>query len=350
MKRKSFERDDRISYLQSFFYEFIIVFLIILVNSYGLIMLFDYLRESEYSFFVISVVVVGYQLFSCAVSSILVYVTRARTYSHNLQKICRAAQKVAKGDYTVRLDVYKNKIFKTEIDILKEDFNTMIEELTSVDRLRDDFVADVSHEIKTPLSVIQGYAELLNSSNISPEKRKEYTKLISEAINNLTNLVTNVLKLNKVENQEIVQKEKFSLDEQLRCCILSNMEKIENKNISLDVELEEVNIKSDKALLEIVWNNIISNAVKFTPCGGKISVKLKKDDKPICVEISDTGCGIPEKSRKKVFDKFYQCDSSHSQSGNGLGLALVRQVINKLDADIVLESELNKGTTFKVYL
>ncbi len=350
MKRKRFERDERISRWKSFTYEFGIVFLIILVNSYGLLMIFDHLRDSNFDFFRIAVIVVFYQLFACAVSSVLVYITRARIYSNNLQKICRVAQKVAKGDYTVRLDVYKNKVFKTEIDILKEDFNIMIDELTSVERLRDDFVADVSHEIKTPLSVIQGYAELLNSEKLSPEKRKEYTRLISEAINNLTNLVTNVLKLNKVENQEILQKEKFSLDEQLRFCILGYMDKIEAKNIALEIELDEVNIKSDKSLLEIVWNNLISNAVKFTPCNGRISVKLKKDSKPLCVEISDAGCGIPEESLGKVFDKFYQCDSSRAQSGNGLGLALVRQVINKLDADITLESEMGKGTTFKVFL
>lgn len=348
MKRQRFERDDRLSFWKSFLYEFSIVFVIIIANCLGVLLVYNKVKDNDINY--ISLVVVLYQFAASAISSILVYIIRARIYSRNLQNICRAAQRVAAGDYGVRLEVYKDKIFKTEIDILKEDFNTMVEELTSIDRLRDDFVADVSHEIKTPLSIIQGYAELINTPGISETKKHEYIGLLTEAINNLTGLVSNVLKLNKIENQGIVQKEKYSLDEQLRTCVLSFMDKIEEKNISLDIALDEVNVKSDKALLEIVWNNLLSNAVKFTDNGGKIAVRLKKEGKDVTVEVADTGCGMTPEGCKRAFEKFYQCDSSHSQSGNGLGLALVRQVLNKLNGDISLHSKPGSGSVFTVRL
>lgn len=350
MKFKRFERDERLSFWRSFLYEFSLVFLIILINSYGLLIIFDRVKRADLGFWEISVAVVMYQVASCMVASILVYITRARIYSRNLQKVCRAAQKVAEGDYTVRLEVFKDKIFKSEIDILKEDFNTMVDELTSIERLRDDFVADVSHEIKTPLSVIQGYAELLRTPGLSEDKRSEYIQLISDAIQNLTNLVTNILKLNKIENQEIVQRENYFLDEQIRFCVLNFEEKIADKNIDLEIDLEEVVIKTDKALLELVWNNLISNAIKFTESGGKISLRLKKDKQHICFEIADNGCGMAPKTCERIFEKFYQGDSSHSQEGNGLGLALVRQVINKLDGDITVYSKEGEGSVFRVLL
>ena len=350
MKFKKFERDERLSFWKSFLYEFSLVFVIILINSYGLLMIFDYVIKANFGFAQISVVVALYQIISCTVASVLVYITRARIYSRNIQKICRAAQRVADGDYTVRLEVFKDKVFKNEIDILKEDFNTMVDELTSIERLRDDFVADVSHEIKTPLSVIQGYAELLRNPDLSAKKRAEYIQLISDAIQNLTSLVTNILKLNKIENQGIVQKEKFFLDEQIRFCVLNFEDKISDKDIELEIDLEEIVIKTDKALLELVWNNLISNAIKFTDFGGKISLRLKKDNQRISFEIADSGCGMSAETRERIFEKFYQGDSSHSQEGNGLGLALVRQVINKLDGDIAVYSKEGEGSVFRVLL
>jgi signal transduction histidine kinase len=214
--------------------------------------------------------------------------------------------------------------------------------------MRNNFVADVSHEIKTPLSVIQGYADLLQSQDLSVEKRSEYTYLLSEAITSLTNLVTNILKLNKIENQGIIQKEKFSLDEQIRYCILSFEDKIEEKNIELNVDLDDVTVKSDRALLEIVWNNLISNAIKYTSYGGTVSIDLKKDKNGIMVRVADNGCGMSREMQKHIFDKFYQGDTSHSQEGNGLGLALVKQVVNMLNCKIEVESTLNKGSEFIV--
>jgi signal transduction histidine kinase len=280
----------------------------------------------------------------------LVYITRARIYSRNLQMICKAAQKVAHGDFSVRLEVYKEKKAKTEIDILKEDFNTMVSELASIEKLKDGFVADVSHEIKTPLSVIQGYADLLKTPGLSEKERNEYIHLISEAINKLTTLVSNILKLNKIESQEIVFKEKFSLDEQMRYCILALEEKINDKNIELEVNLDEVVINSDSALLELVWNNLFSNAVKFTPENGKITLVLKNQGNVVIATVRDTGCGMGKETQKHIFDKFYQGDTSHSQEGNGLGLALVDRVVKLLDGEIIVTSDSGKGSEFKIVL
>ncbi len=350
MKIKHFERDERLSFWRSFFYEFNIVFLVILINGVGLVILHNELLEHGMNSYRTTIYILIYLFLGCLVSSALVYITRARIYSRNLQMICRAAQKVARGDFSVRLDVFKEKTAKTEMDILKEDFNTMVSELASIEKLKDDFVADVSHEIKTPLSIIQGYADLLNTPGLGEKERNEYIHLISQAINNLTTLVTNILKLNKIESQEIVQKEKYSLDEQMRHCILAFEDKIAEKNIELEVNFDEIVINSDKSLLELVWNNLFSNAVKFTKDGGKITLILKNQGNVAIATVRDTGCGMNEETIKHIFDKFYQGDTSHSGEGNGLGLALVNRVIKLLDGEILVSSTLNEGTEFKVVL
>lgn len=350
MKLQRFERDERLSFWRSFFYEFNTVFLIILVNGAGLVAIFNNIALNEYKTYIKYTIIVGYLLFGCLISSALVYLIRARGQTIKMQNICEAAQKVAAGDFSVRLDVYKDKKRKNEIDILKEDFNTMVTELASIEKLKDNFVADVSHEIKTPLSVIQGYADLLQTNGISDEQRSEYIKRISEQINKLTNLVTNILKLNKIESKEIVCKEKFSLDEQMRFCILSLEDLINEKDIEIEVNLDEVDINSDPVLLELVWNNLLSNAVKFTDRGGMICVSLSNQGNVVIATVRDTGCGMSEETCKHIFDKFYQGDTSHSQEGNGLGLALVDRVVTLLDGEILVSSQPNKGSEFKIIL
>ncbi len=350
MKLQRFERDERLSFWRSFIYEFNTVFLIILVNGAGLVAIFNNIALNEYKTYIKYIIIVGYLLFGCLISSALVYLIRARGQTIKMQNICKAAQKVAAGDFSVRLDVYEFKKRKNEIDILKEDFNTMVTELASIEKLKDNFVADVSHEIKTPLSIIQGYADLLQTSGISDEQRSEYIKLISEQINKLTSLVTNILKLNKIESKEIVCKEKFSLDEQMRFCILALEDLINEKDIEIEANLDEVEINSDPVLLELVWNNLFSNAVKFTDKGGKISLSLTNQGNVVIATIEDTGCGMTEETCKHIFDKFYQGDTSHSQEGNGLGLALVDRVITLLDGEILVSSHVDKGSEFKIIL
>ena len=345
-----FQRDERLSFWRSFFYEFNTVFLVILINGTGLVALYDNVALNEYKSYIKIFIIIGYLLLSCLISSAVVYLIRARGQTIKMQNLCKAAQMVAAGDFTIRLDVRKNKKRKNEIDILKEDFNTMVMELASIEKLKDNFVADVSHEIKTPLSVIQGYADLLQTSGISDEQRNEYIKLISEQINKLTSLVTNILKLNKIQSQEIVCKEKFSLDEQMRFCLLSLEDLINDKELEIEANLDEVTINSDPVLLELVWNNLFSNAIKFTDKGGKISFSLSDQGNVVIATIRDTGCGMNEETCRHIFDKFYQGDTSHSQEGNGLGLALVDRVVSLLDGEIIVSSVIGQGSEFKIIL
>ena len=335
------------SRLRNFIVEFFAVFFIVALNGTFLVLILTTAINKGARTSSLALIGILYLLFGCTISACLIYFVKGRVYYNKIKAVCEAANKVAKGDFNVRVPVFFDKP-KSEMDYLAVNFNKMLTEISSLENMRNNFVADVSHEIKTPLSVIQGYADLLQNQDLSVEKRSEYTFLLSEAITSLTNLVTNILKLNKIENQGIIQKEKFSLDEQIRYCILSFEDKIEEKNIELNVDLDDITVKSDKALLEIVWNNLISNAIKYTSYGGTVSIDLKKDKNGIMVRVADNGCGMSREMQKHIFDKFYQGDASHSQEGNGLGLALVKQVVNMLNCKIEVESALNKGSEFIV--
>ncbi len=340
---------DFASRLRNFIVEFISVFSIVALNGTFLFLILLTVINKGFDKSTIALSGALYLLFGCTVSTGLIYYVKGRVYHNKIKVFCDTASKVAKGDFNVRVPIYFDKP-KSEMDYLAVNFNKMLTEISSLENMRNDFVADVSHEIKTPLSVVQGYAYLLQNKELSVEKRTEYTHLLSQAIASLTNLVTNILKLNKIENQGIIKKEKYFLDEQLRCCILSFEDKIDEKNLMLNVDFEEVSVTSDKALLEIVWNNLISNAIKYTQFGGAISVEIKKSNDKTIVSVADTGCGMTDEIKAHCFEKFYQGDSSHSEEGNGLGLALVKQVINMLDGEINVESILGKGTKFTVII
>ncbi len=220
----------------------------------------------------------------------------------------------------------------------------MVIYLSSVEGMQNDFIADVSHEIKTPLSVIQGYADLLIGGKTDGETTKEYIALMTSEIHKLNDLVTNVLKINKIQNSGITISEKFFLDEQIRCRILSFIEKIEENNIELELDLPETVDVCGKYPLEMVWNNLLENAVKYSNVGGKISVAIKKENDNLAVCVKDTGIGMSEETQKHMFEKFYQGDISHSTKGNGLGLALVKKVADGMGAEIKVRSELGKGS------
>ena len=337
------------SRLRNFIVEFFAVFFIVALNGTFLVLILTTAMSKGLGTSSLALIGILYLLLGCTISACLIYLVKGRVYYNKIKAVCVAANKVAKGDFDARVPEFFDKP-KSEMDYLAVNFNKMLTEISSLENMRNNFVADVSHEIKTPLSVIQGYADLLQNKDLSAEKRREYTNLLSEAIGTLTNLVTNILKLNRIENQGIIQKEKFMLDEQIRHCILSFEEMVEEKRLLIDVDLEEITIKSDKALLEIVWNNLISNAIKYTSCGGRISVELKKENGKIVVRVSDNGCGMSKETQMHCFEKFYQGDSSHSQEGNGLGLALVKQVVNRLGGEIKVTSEIGIGTEFTIII
>ncbi len=267
-----------------------------------------------------------------------------------VKRILKAAEQITKGDFTVRIKPILSKNSVNEFDEIISAFNKMASELSGVETLRTDFVANVSHELKTPLAVMNNYGTLLQAADLSDEKRIEYAKAITDASRSLADLVTNILKLNRLENQQIFPEiEKYNLGEQLCECMLLFEETWEAKQLEIETDIDEdIIINADKELLSLVWNNLLSNAVKFTQDGGTVSVSLKKEGEYAVIKISDTGCGMSAEVGKHIFEKFYQGDTSHTSQGNGLGLALVKRVIDIVQGEIAVDSTLGKGSIFCV--
>ena len=275
-----------------------------------------------------------------------------KTYDIPMKKLARATSMVAKGDFSVYLSPLHTSDKLDYLDVMFKDFNKMVEALGSIETLKTDFFSNVSHEIKTPIAVIQNNAELLKNSHITKAQQKASIDVILTATKRLSNLITNMLKLNKLEKQTIIpMPEAYDLSQQLCQCALQFENTWEKKNIEFDAELEDrLMIKADQGLMELVWTNLLSNAFKFTDEGGQVTLKEKIEKKNIIVSISDTGCGMDDKTIKRIFDKFYQGDTSHSTEGNGLGLALVKRILELSGGNISVESQKNVGTTFCVTL
>ncbi len=263
--------------------------------------------------------------------------------------ITEATEKIMAGDFSVRVKPMHSSGMEGFNQIAMA-INKMVEELGSVETLRTDFIANVSHEMKTPLAVMQNYGTLLQSPDLSDEKRIEYAKGITDSSRRMADMMTNILKLNRLENQQIYpQVSEFDLSEQLCECLLQYENVWEKANIELETEIDEnVRVKADAELLSHVWNNLFSNAFKFTPSGGKVTVSLSATEHYATVKVSDTGCGMTPEVGAHIFEKFYQGDTSHSVQGNGLGLALVKRVIDIMQGEIHVESSVGKGSAFTV--
>lgn len=266
-----------------------------------------------------------------------------------VKKILDATGRIASGDFSVRLEPAHIYAKFNMYDEIMENLNRMSEELSRTEVLRSDFIANVSHEIKTPLAVIQNYAAALEDERLPEEIRRECAATISSAAKKLSEVIANILKLNKLENQKIFPDvRRMELGEDFRECVLGFEEIIEEKRLDLECDIDDVSIVADPGFLDIIWNNLLSNAIKFTPEGGKIFVSLKDDGDRAVIKVSDTGCGMNAETGAHIFDKFYQGDTSHAQEGNGLGLALVKKVIDLIGGEISVESEPGKGSTFIV--
>ena len=300
-------------------------------------------------------ILILYVMATAALVMASIAIVRFASWNRPMRSLSEAARKIAKGDFSVRIAPLRKDGKKDFVEVMFDDFNTMAEELATIETLKNDFIADVSHEIKTPLSVIQFYTTALQNDTLKAEERMEYTQTILEATQKLTTLVSNILKLNKLENQEIVSEAKpFDLSEQLRRCALMFADQMEQKNIRFEEDLDEITVCYDENMLEIVWNNLLSNAVKFTNPGAGIFISLKVQNDSsqnfAQISVSDTGCGMDEATQKRIFDKFYQGDTSHNMEGNGLGLALVKKTIDLLGGTVTVDSKPGHGSTFTVHL
>lgn len=289
-------------------------------------------------------------LFICLFLSIFDGIRKRIFTQRPVTKIVEALEKITKGDFSVRIKPIHKKRYFNEYDIIIEDINKMAGELSSIETLKTDFISNVSHEIKTPLAVIQNYSAMLQNDSLSLEERKEYARSLERTSKKLSGLITSILRLNKLENQQIFpEAKKYNLSEQLYQAILLFENEWESKELEIITDIEEnVQIVANAELLLTVWSNLISNAVKFTDNKGKITVTLKKDGRYAVIRISDTGCGMTKETGLRIFEKFYQGDTSHTTEGNGLGLALVKRVIDITKSEITVESELSKGSTFTV--
>ena len=319
------------------------LFVTTLANSMGLEFTSDNIADAAKLTFLNVLVITFF-------SGTLDYSRRKYMVDRPVRQILTAAEKVMQGDFSVRIEPVKDFSGETGFNEIIECFNKMTAELAGTETLRTDFIANVSHELKTPLAVMGNYATMLQQPGITEEEKNEYAKAISESARRLAQLITNILKLNKLENQQIFpQPVEFDLGEQLCESLLQFEDAWERKNLNIETDIaEDVRLRSDPELLSLVWNNLISNAVKFTPEGGTIGVMLRSEGNFVVVSVSDTGCGMKPETGMHIFEKFYQGDTSHATQGNGLGLALVKRVVDILDGEISVQSVYGQGSTFTV--
>ena len=274
-------------------------------------------------------------LLGCVLSLIMI-----KGFYKPINKLKNAMNKVSKGEF----EKVENNNSDDEIAELIEIYNKMVSDLKNMEIISNDFVSAVSHEIKTPLSSIKGYASMLKNQDISKDEKLKYINKILIATDNLSNLTNNILNISKIENTALIKNKNFSLDEQLRECILLLENKWSEKNLNLVINIEPINIFSNKELCQSVFVNILENAIKFTPTNKNIKINLfkicKNSSDYAVFEVHDSGVGISQKNLTRIFDKFFQADSSRMTEGNGLGLALVKKIMDRLNGIIEAESSL----------
>jgi signal transduction histidine kinase len=284
---------------------------------------------------------------ACIIVGTIVSLFMGRIPLRPIRKVILAINKLAAGDFSVKLSISR----PPELKELADSFNRMAKELGSLEMLRTDFVNNFSHEFKTPIVSIKGFAEMLKYDDLTDEEKSEYLNIIINESGRLASLATNVLNLSKVENQAILSEtHPYNLSEQLRRCIVMFEPKWEEKKISFSLDIDEIKFEGNEDLLSQVWLNLLDNAIKFTPNGGSISISLKNTNRQLRFSIRDSGCGVDKQTANRIFDKFYQADSSRASAGNGLGLTLVKKIVELHHGTIACSSEENDGAEFVVIL
>ena len=320
-----------------------LLFVSVLADTMGLVFTRENMTEAAKLTF-------GNVIVLTIISATIDHIRRKQMVERPVKQIMAALDQVMQGDFTVQIPSVKEFAGETGFNEIIKAINKMTAELAGTETLRTDFIANVSHELKTPLAVMGNYATMLQKPGLSEEDRVEYAKAISHSSRRLAALIPNILKLNKLENQQIFpQLDEYDLGEQLCENLLQFEEVWEKKNLNIETDIQDdVRIRSDAELLSLVWNNLISNAVKFTPEEGTIGVSLKTQGDLVIVQVRDTGCGIKPEVGQHIFEKFYQGDTSHATQGNGLGLALVKRVVDILNGEISVQSVYGQGSTFTV--
>lgn len=275
-----------------------------------------------------------------------------KTYEEPMLRLAEATRKVAGGDFSIYVPPVHTPDKTDYLDQIILDFDKMVEELGSIETLKTDFFSDVSHEFKSPLAVISSNAELLQRGSGLSTEQEEQVENIRYATRRLANLIQNMLKLNKLEKQTIRPiPEEFDVCAQLCACAVQFEDAWEKQDLEFEADLEDsAAVYADPGLMELVWTNLLANAIKFTPAGGTITLKQWSEADRVLVSVADTGCGMTPEVVRHIYDKFYQGDSSHATNGNGLGLALVKRILELSEGGITVESTPGKGSTFTVSL
>lgn len=329
---------------------FVLTFLALAGLTTGqMLILQDYLDYERLSMgYVIAVLI--YWTFVAAAFAVFTQYQFQERYQKPMAEFAKATRKVAEGDFSVYIPSRHLPDKRDHLDVIIADFNIMVEELGSIETLKTDFFSNVSHEIKTPLSIIQNYAQALKNDKLTDAQKEGYIDTILESSIRLNNLITNLLKLNKLEKQNLQPvPEPYDLCGQLCECALRFEDLWTQKDIEFVADIEDrATIEADASLLELVWNNLLSNAIKFTEPGGTVTLRQSSTHNEVIVSVSDTGRGMSEETLKHIFDKFYQGDSSHSTEGNGLGLALVLRILQLMGGTINAASVPGQGSTFTV--
>lgn len=332
---------------------FILIFAISCSNivAGGLMVLIYQTRLGEklnLNFISSTLIVLAFSYISSAVSSVLI----SRSLLKPLRKITNATAEIAAGNFDVDTSGIITKFNKdTEVGSLVTGFDRMAADLRSTEMFRNDFIHNFSHEFKTPIISIQGFAKQLYRGNLTQEQTSEFAKIIMDESDRLTHMASNVLLLTKIDNQEIVSdKTPFSLDEQLRECVLLFEEQWSDKNLNLNLDLDPITYTQNQDLLSHVWINLIGNAIKFSGDNGLLDIQCHEGNGNIWITVKDSGIGMDEDTMNHIFDKFYQGDSSHSTPGNGLGLPLAKRIIEMMNGRISVKSTKGSGTTFSVTL
>lgn len=328
----------------------VIVFLILVITLgivYSVVNIaYDY-NGGEYRYSISRLYILILLIISIFIGT-LISVAVGRQILKPLIRMSRIFQDVAKGDFSVRLP---EKSLIREVSDMSSSFNAMAKELDGIETLRNDFVVNVSHEFKTPIAAIQGYATLLQDSSLPKETRDDYINKIIYNSERLSVLCGSVLNISKLENQQMITDKKiYRLDEQIRKAVLSLEPLWDSKNISLDIDLPKQSYNNNEALIYHIWYNLISNAIKFAPENGTVAIKMSSGDNTVKVSVADNGCGMTDEVKKHIFEKFYQGDATHKAEGNGLGLALVKRIVELCDGSVSVESTLGNGSVFTVEL